>query len=56
MGKFFIGIFLGMIAVTQPIAKLYADQNDPRLDPLFADLQTSLSAAAAQEVEHQIWA
>ena len=56
MGKFFIGIFLGMIAVTQPIAKLHADQNDPRLDPLFADLQTSLSAAAAQEVEHQIWA
>ena len=56
MGKFFIGIFLGMIAVTQPIAKLHADQNDPRLEPLFADLQTSLSAAAAQEVEHQIWA
>ena len=56
MVKFFIGILLGMIAVTQPITKLHADQNDPRLDPLFADLKTSLSAAAAQEVEHQIWA
>ena len=56
MSKFFISIFLGVIAVTQHTTTLHADQNDPRLDPLFADLQTSLSAATAQDVEHQIWA
>ena len=32
-----------------------ADQNDPRLDSLFADLQTPLSATAAQQIENQIW-
>ena len=55
MIKFFTGIFIGVIAVTQPIATLYADQNDPRLDSLFADLQTPLSATAAQQIENQIW-
>ena len=55
MIKFFIGIFLCVIAVTQPIATPYADQNDPRLNPLFADLQTPLSATAAQQIENQIW-
>ena len=44
-----------MIAVTQPIATIYADQNDPHLDPLFADLQTPLSTKAAQQIENQIW-
>ena len=56
MIRFFIGIFLCLIAVTSRSATANADQNDPRLDSLFADLQTSLSAAAAREVEHQIWA
>ena len=55
MIRFFIGIFLCVIAVTQPIATPYADQNDPRLDPLFADLQTALSVTAAQQIENQIW-
>ncbi len=55
MIKFFVGIFIGVIAVTQPKATLYADQNDPRLDPLFADLQTPLSASAAQQIEKEIW-
>ena len=55
MIRFFIGIFLCVIAVTQPIATPYADQNEPRLDPLFADLQTALSVTAAQQIENQIW-
>ena len=55
MIRFSIGIFLCVIAVTQPIASPYADQNDPRLDPLFADLQTALSVTAAQQIENQIW-
>ena len=32
-----------------------ADQNDPRLDTLFADLQTALSGTAAKRIENQIW-
>ena len=55
MIRFFIGIFLCVIAIIQPIATLYADQKDPRLDPLFADLKTALSATAAQQIENQIW-
>ncbi|GIR33769.1 MAG: hypothetical protein CM15mP46_7640 [Alphaproteobacteria bacterium] len=55
MIRFFIGIFLCMIAVTGRSATANADQNDPRLDPLFADLQTTLSATAAQQIENQIW-
>ena len=55
MIRFFIGIFLCMSAVTGHIATANADQNDPRLDPLFADLQTPLSATAVQQTENQIW-
>ena len=55
MIRFFIGIFLCVIAVTQPTATPHADQNDPRLDTLFADLQTELSVTAAQQIENQIW-
>ena len=55
MIRFFIGIFLCVIAVTSRSATANADQNDPRLDPLFADLQTPLSATAAQQIENQIW-
>jgi tetratricopeptide (TPR) repeat protein len=32
-----------------------ADQNDPRLDPLFASLKTVKSTDAAQEIELVIW-
>ncbi|MDC6457900.1 tetratricopeptide repeat protein [Alphaproteobacteria bacterium] len=32
-----------------------ADQNDPRLDKLFAALQTSLSNASAASLEREIW-
>jgi hypothetical protein len=33
-----------------------ADQNDPRLDQLFADLQTPLSTTAVEDIETKIWA
>ena len=33
-----------------------ADQNDPKLDKLFAALQTSLSNASAASLEREIWA
>ena len=55
MIRFFIGIVLCVIAVMGRSATANADQNDPRLDPLFADLQTTLSATAAQQIENQIW-
>ena len=55
MIRFFIGIVLCVIAVMGRSATANADQNDPRLDPLFADLQTPLSATAAQQIENQIW-
>ena len=55
MVRFFIGILLCVIAVTGRTANANADQNDPRLQPLFADLQTPLSATAAQQIENQIW-
>ena len=55
MIRFFICIFLFVIAVTGCPATANADQNDPRLDKLFADLQTPLSATAAQKIENQIW-
>ena len=32
-----------------------ADQNDPKLDRLFAALQISLSNASAASLEHEIW-
>ena len=34
----------------------YADQNDPRLEQLFTDLQTPLSTAAVEAIEAKIWA
>ena len=55
MVRSFIGIFLCVIAVTGRTANANADQNDPRLEPLFADLQKPLSATAAQQIEDQIW-
>ena len=43
-----------MVAGYPPMA--CADQNDPRLDQLFADLQTPLSTTAVEETEAKIWA
>ncbi len=44
-----------MVVVTGHTPTAYADQNDPRLDQLFADLQTPLSNTAVQKIENQIW-
>ena len=55
MAKFFVSILLCMVVVTVRIPTAYADQNDPRLDQLFADLQTPLSTIAVQKIENQIW-
>ena len=55
MVQFFVGIILCMVVLTGPTPPAYADQNDPRLDQLFADLQTPLSTTAVQKIERQIW-
>ena len=44
-----------MLATSHPLIA-FADQNDPRLDQLFSDLQTPLSDAAVKEIEKKIWA
>ena len=43
-----------MLATSQPLPT-YGDQNDPRLDQLFADLQTPLSDTAVKNTESEIW-
>ena len=45
-----------MILAISNLRLAYADQNDPRLDQLFADLQTPLSTAAVEDIETKIWA
>jgi tetratricopeptide (TPR) repeat protein len=47
-----VGLLLGAGEVGQPAA---ADQNDRRLDALFARLSASPSTEAAQAVEAEIW-
>jgi len=44
-----------MVVVTGHTATACADQNDARLEQLFADLQTPLSTTAVQKIENQIW-
>ena len=55
--RIFVYCFLvtTILAVGNPLIA-YADQNDPRLDQLFADLQTPLSTAVVEETEAKIWA
>ena len=55
MTKFFVCILLCMFVVSGRTSTTYADQNDPRLDQLFADLLTPLSTTAVQKIESQIW-
>ena len=55
MIRFLVSIFLCVIAMASHLVTANADQNDPRLEPLFADLQTPLSATAVQQTENQIW-
>ena len=55
MNKFFVCILLCMFIVTIRTPTASADQNDPRLDQLFAVLLTPLSTTAVQKIESQIW-
>ncbi|MHA1152890.1 MAG: tetratricopeptide repeat protein [Alphaproteobacteria bacterium] len=47
-----LGLFLGLALHAGPGA---ADQDDPRLEALFAQLEAAPHARAAQEVEASIW-
>jgi len=47
-----LGLVLGLALPAGPAA---ADQDDPRLEALFARLKSAPSAPAAQEVEASIW-
>lgn len=55
MIRLLLGIFSCVIAMTGSMSTTHADQHDPRLDLLFANLRTSSSAAAAQDIENRIW-
>ena len=48
-------MFLAASMLALAHAPANADQNDPKLDKLFAALQTSLSNASAASLEHEIW-
>ncbi len=50
--KLMIWVGLVLVALAQPAR---ADQDDPRLDTLFEDLQTAGSVTAAQPIEAEIW-
>ena len=49
-------MFLATAMLALAYAPAIADQNDPKLDKLFAALQTSLSTAKAASLEREIWA
>ena len=55
--RIFVYCFLAtaILAIGRPLMAC-ADQNDPRLDQLFADLQTPLSTTVVEETEAKIWA
>ena len=56
MRKFVSCFLVFMILAIGNLQLASADQNDPRLDQLFADLQTPLSTNAVEEIEAKIWA
>ena len=56
MRKFVSCFLVFVILAISNLRLAYADQNDPRLDQLFADLQTPLSTNAVEEIEAKIWA
>ena len=51
-----IFMFLATAMLLLAYAPANADQTDPKLDKLFAALQTSLSNASAASLEREIWA
>jgi tetratricopeptide (TPR) repeat protein len=52
---FLAGIVLCLTAISSGSGPVLADQTDPRLDPLFAELKTADSLDAAQPIEAEIW-
>jgi len=54
-GKTILALMV-MVMTIGHMLRAHADQNDPRLDALFADLQTALSDSAVRQTEAQIWA
>ena len=48
--------FMATAMVVLAHTPAHADQNEPKLDNLFAALQTSLSTASATSLEREIWA
>ena len=46
---------VAMLLIGGPAAHVCADQDDPRLDPLFQRLQHTPDAAEARVLEQQIW-
>jgi len=53
--KVFRSPCLVLLLALAPMVKVQADQNDPRLDDLFARLQTLEDPGEAAVVEQQIW-
>lgn len=49
-----MGMAAGVLFALAPLSA-YADQNDPRLAPLFAILKATEDPVEAQVAEHQIW-
>ena len=49
---FILGLFLTLLAAAPPA---FGDQNDPRLDPLFAALRQAEDVTKARRVEAGIW-
>jgi tetratricopeptide (TPR) repeat protein len=56
MSKFAAKLIFCVTMVSVYPSMACADQNDPRLDQLFADLQTPLSTTVVEETEAKIWA
>lgn len=44
-----------VLLLAAPVTSVLADQNDPRLDPLFAQLKESSDTDAAHAIEQTIW-
>ncbi len=50
-----LGLLLGLVLSVAPVVPVAADQDDPRLEALFARLKAAPDVRAAQEVEASIW-
>jgi tetratricopeptide (TPR) repeat protein len=50
-----LGLVLGLALSAAPVAPVAADQDDPRLEALFAQLKAAPDTRTAREVEASIW-